>query len=383
MNFDNTKILESFSNLVGFKDSAKYPLPSDLKASESGLFYNSVHPQLTPAKLYSIRTDLNDTDATTDAEAYAEFLQAVRDAVILDIANKFVIEKIINKSTTPDPKFQRTLFRGAGNIASAVKGSGNFAGLLIRPIADKFFNLSIKKLGFQGTEAGVITIYLLNLGTQELIDFVDIDYTNPKNMQYFDVDFLLKSYDPDKGINGAPYFLCYDQDQYSGAAIGQNLLSCNSCSTTTDALTKIIYDKYMKIVPATHRNNMNGEIMQFSNLSYSTTDSFGLNVEISGGCDFTDLLIDNRQMFAPYLQYSVAMRLIEELLNNAGGLISRPNSNFNPDSLRLSMYGDGTGKNGLIAEKNAMFTALQISTEGITSVCLKCNNKGTLKVSYL
>jgi hypothetical protein len=120
--------------------------------------------------------------------------------------------------------------------------------------------------------------------------------------------------------------------------------------------------------------------MQLSNLSFNTTDSFGLNIEISGGCDFTNLLIDNRQMFAPYLQYSVAVRLIDELLNNAGGLISRPNSNFNPDNLRLALYGDGTGKNGLIAEKNAMFKALQISTEGITSVCLKCNNKGTIKV---
>ena len=112
-------------------------------------------------------------------------------------------------------------------------------------------------------------------------------------------------------------------------------------------------------------------------LNYTNTSNYGINVEISVGCDLTDFIISQRSMFANCLQMQVAYNLLRTMAMNPDVRVNRNQSNVSRMDILYELDGNTQGrKSGLGWELEKAYRALSLDTAGIDGICLPCNNHG-------
>lgn len=378
MRYDKTAVLAAFRPLIGFKSNEKYPLTEDLTTSESGLYFNSVHAILKNLKTVSdCAPDANSSDGETVDDRRELWLSELRDDAILKAIDTVLNEKIV-RGQSSDLFTKRTIFAN-GNINNILNPSGRFVGFKILPVNDNYTRFRIRRIGFQGTEAGTIPILLINSNKNDgFVDHLDIVYTTPNSVQTFDCDFEINQYD----YAGGEWFLCYDQSQYSGKAIFNKLnfnpaVHCSSCGHTTFDLTKIILNKFMQIYPA----SIKADLVYLDNESYTQEwdNNFGLNFEIEGTCDYTKILVDNKDLFTNYIHYLGGISLVREIITNANVVLSRNQSNADSKSseLRYDIEGDPKNPTGSLNwNMQKAFEAIQMDLNGKSIFCFTNDNRG-------
>lgn len=378
MRFNPETILEAYRPLVGFNSNDKYPLPIGLTTTESGMLFNSVHAIL--GNLKTVNDSAPDESATgeLDTDTRREvWLSDIRDAAILNVVNRILDEKVATKQAK-DLFSKKNLFFGAGNISNTVTNQNKIVGFKIVPYNDNYTRFRIRKIGFQGTIAGQITIVLVNSNSQDIIDSLIIDYTKPNSVQMFDCDFLIDQYTH----NGGKWFLGYDQAQYSGKAIYQGWASCGSCGMNTTDFTKGVLNQYMRIYPASVDNSLpNWNELNFSD---EADNNFGLNFEIEGYCDYTKLLVDNKSLFANYIKYIGGIALLRSILTNANATANRNQALAGANYDRIMYDIDGNSENkesSLTYAASTALKAIHINLEGHSAFCFAVNNTNRAKHS--
>ena len=119
------------------------------------------------------------------------------------------------------------------------------------------------------------------------------------------------------------------------------------------------------------------EILDIAVLNYTNTSNYGINVEISVGCDLTDFIISQRSMFANCLQMQVAYNLLRTMAMNPDVRVNRNQSNVSRMDILYELDGNTQGrKSGLGWELEKAYRALSLDTAGIDRICLPCNNHG-------
>jgi hypothetical protein len=119
------------------------------------------------------------------------------------------------------------------------------------------------------------------------------------------------------------------------------------------------------------------ELPDIADLVYTNTSNYGLNVEISVGCDLTDYIISQRRMFAEVLQKQVAYNALRTMAMNPEVRVNRNQSNVSRMDILYELDGNTQGReSGLGVELNKAYEALEIDVDGIDRICLTCNNHG-------
>lgn len=372
--FNRTTIATEGSDLVGWRQPATSTTLSDhLTVSQSGLYVND---------LRGIDFTLIEDGLSNDYSTVNDYLTVVQESEIVSLVYDFMAAAK-SKLGSRELLSNFDVTNGPADFTDLSTKNARFVGWLIKPTRSNNIRTIIKKIGLQLNTAETVRIFLYETSQQSAIKTFDFSYTTPLSLQWNQVVDWIVDYRGDYGTNQQYVLGYYEYNpnnplsyQMTGRAV-QYDFDCG-CSNSP----KRYFGRYVEIqpieIPVAYHNYSGGEYLlpKFDTLpSFYVTKSYGLFAKVNVGCDITDVLIDNIDVFAKAFQYRVAVRVL-------GDYLSSLKINTTNDSKRIrevaeyskNMYesllhgwSDSTGRyhRGLMED-------IVIDFSGIDNVCLPC-----------
>jgi len=381
MMYDLDTVIAALKNRVGFRSTPEIPLDADLSQSDTGLYFNDVHVQLTP-NIFKATTPSainNDPDEEVRRNKY---LTEIRNGQIANVINQFLTTKII-RGTTTGTEMSRPLFNSGSSSKNLSPKIDSIVGWRFSIGSDSNMRTKIKRVSFQGTASGLITLNLYNSGLG-IVDSIILDYDTPGKVKWFETAFDFKNYDPASNYSSSDWFLGYDCNAYSGQAIKAGQTWGSNCFGWCSVSYRIMKGNGIWLMPASFQNSQGYDI---ANLSYNCDDNHGLNLDIWSGCDYTQFIADNAAngIFDNAIYINVGVKLLSLIVNNPSTNIFRETSNVESklNFLRMELVGNkDAGVNGLYQDAKDSIEAIHANTEGLSSRCFKKDDRGKISVSY-
>ena len=421
--------------MVGWEQSYNpaTAIEESLTQSESGLTFQAAHPLCT---LENVRNIMPDDwgyqyPAWNNATAYAEgakvshenviwiakaantgsepaennadwavynmlsdYLHHLTNQGINTTIQQFIQDKQLREETK-NLLERRAFFDGAARLQNFLSPSGKIVGFEIIPVRAMGVTMKIERIGLQmigGT--GPVRLYLFHSSQVAPMQVIDVDFTNEKGgFQWFTPNTPIylpyikgTSVDEQGNDAGGAWFLCYNQNELPDGMRALNVsrdwskAPCQTCLgyglESWKEMTKYLQvSPFCTAAPADFEEYP--EMFDIGTLAYTMTMNYGLNCEITVGCDITDFIISQRQIFATALQKQVAANVLRTIAMNPDVRVNRNQVNVTRDELLYELDGAPQGKpSGLMYELKQAYKALSFDTRGIDRVCLKCNNHG-------
>ena len=184
----------------------------------------------------------------------------------------------------------------------------------------------------------------------------------------------------------------YSENTYSGG-IGQKYLlgyfeddlTCNAIKMEFNQSLKnfSVFGKYMAVYPiAIPSSKLDGvklpsDMLNLAN--YLTEDTHGLYFKFTANCDYTNLIKDNIDLFAQVLQYSIALRILQDAVASVGDGVHNSTKDaamVEWKSLIAKYSGELNGGYMSISDKQSIYKKgliqlLTLDFSGIDQVCMK------------
>lgn len=415
-------IQDKMLHLVGWKQSydlSDIMLSSNLTQTESGMYFQQIHPLLTLDNLRSIAPDfqnynwqvhdankayksgevvrvddslykaLQDVPAETgilDSEYWAEtnpfseWLEEKTKASIVKLVNKFINMKLADKATKSLIE-NKILFDGTGRLTNKIENRNRLVGFEIDTVRSKGVTVKIDKIGLQMTKPGSYTIYIFHSSNPEPIYTLTFEKTKANNLEWFKPkDDILLPYESANTDAGGSWYLVYKQSELpeNAQAIYKDrdwsTGPCKACSRS-EFLAYQAWSRYIEVHPfyISEDEEFDPEIMNFT-----YDKNYGINLEVSAYCDLTDFIIKQRAMFQDVLSKQVAIDFLREFAYNPNVRTNRHSINASKLDILVELDGDSNSmrQSGLSYELDIALKALSISTQGLDRVCLPCVNNG-------
>lgn len=432
-------ITEALFNVVGWYNSfnPKKTIDDKLTTSESGLFFQDAHPLMTLDNVIATMPDefqlsypqwiisqpyrkgqkvwhinsvwvaLQDnvgfeppaSDFNNDYsidfggeywKAYnimSDYLTIQTKAGIAQVVQTFLQMKGLLRETK-DLLERRTFFDGSGRLANTQANQGKLVGMEINPVRAMGVTAKIERIGLQMTGAkGKVRVYLFHSSQRDPIKSIDLDITKGDgSFQWFSVKDWFMPYISDGNNSGGSWYLVYNQNDLPDGMTAINATKdwsrepCMTCNPGSVAAWREL-TKYLLISPfKTHAYEtfeQYPELWDIEDNIYTNTCNYGINVEVSVGCDLTDFIIEQRAMFATVIQRQVAAMLLRTMAMNPDVRVNRNQSNVSQQSILYELDGNPQGREtGLGYELKKGYEALELNTRGIDRICLTCRPVG-------
>lgn len=375
-------IKEKFINLLGWRqhhDLYKCKINDELTKSESGQYYQDIHPLLTIDNIMSIAPVFDEENKDV---MFSDWLRVKTEASILHAIESYYSNKLANK-TINNILESKILFDGAGRMTDVVRNTNSIAGFELIPVRAEGVTLRIEKIGLQFNQNGKITLYVFHSSNPEPIKTIEVEYTKNGGIQWLEQSDLYLPYISESTDAGGSWFICYNQKELPEGmkAIEKNRdwskEPCRSCSRV-DYANWQAWSKYLEVhpfkVPATDEVKM----WDISDNLYTYTTNYGLNLQVIMECDLTDILVSQRRSFQNVIGLQLAADMIREFAYNPNFRINRMQQNFSRNELLYELDGDSQGynKSGILHRLEKAMEALSIDTTGINRVCMPCRSEG-------
>ena len=304
----------------------------------------------------------------------------------------FIQEKQLQQETR-NLLERRTFFDGAARMAATIDPTGKIVGFEIVPVRAMGVTTKIERIGLQMIGAtGTVKLYLFHSSQVAPMREIELTFTNTHGgFQWFtptEPIYLpyIPSVDGDGNDAGGAWFLCYNQNELPAGMRALNVSKdwsvepCQTClGGSIDSWRQMT--KYLQVSPfgihAPEDFAEYPEMFDIGLIGYTNTMNYGLNLEISVGCDLTDFIISQRQIFATVIQKQVAANVLRTIAMNPDVRVNRNQVNVTRDELLYELDGNPTGRaTGLGYELKQAYKALSIDTRGLDRICLQCNNHG-------
>lgn len=436
-------IQEKLLHLIGWEqnyDTSDLKISDALTVSESGLYFQQIHPLLTLQNMSCIAPDFknmtfeeynaekpyskgnvikygsllykalqNSTGKQPDIESeywvetnpFSEWLESKTKASIQKSIARYCNEKIA-QGTYKTLCENRTLFDGTGRLVDVVKNKKNLVGFEIVPIRAKGVTTKINKIGLQFTEPGEYTLYLMHSSMDAPVKIIKLNKIRKNSIEWFSLNDVYLPYQSEDNDAGGSWYLCYFQSELpeGSQAIRKDKdwskEPCNSCSRR-EYLAWMAWSKYIEVHPFfVNEELINGmqddfnddfnndfskqpiHLWDVENNQYTYDNNYGLNLEITISCDITDFIIEQRMLFQDIIAKQVAVDMLREFAYNANVRTNRHSINASRLDILYEVDGDSSSmkKSGLSYQLDMAFKAIKLSTEGIDRVCLPCKNNG-------
>lgn len=436
-------IQEKLLHLIGWEqnyDTSDLKISDALTVSESGLYFQQIHPLLTLQNMSCIAPDFknmtfeeynaekpyskgnvikygsllykalqNSTGKQPDIESeywvetnpFSEWLESKTKASIQKAISRYCNEKIA-QGTYKTLCENRTLFDGTGRLVDVVKNKKNLVGFEIVPIRAKGVTTKINKIGLQFTEPGEYTLYLMHSSMDAPVKIIKRNKIRKNSIEWFSLNDVYLPYQSGDNDAGGSWYLCYFQSELpeGSQAIRKDKdwskEPCNSCSRR-EYLAWMAWSKYIEVHPFfVNEELINGmqddfnddfnndfakqpiHLWDVENNQYTYDNNYGLNLEITISCDITDFIIEQRMLFQDIIAKQVAVDMLREFAYNANVRTNRHSINASRLDILYEVDGDSSSmkKSGLSYQLDMAFKAIKLSTEGIDRVCLPCKNNG-------
>nr|UWI28238.1 MAG: hypothetical protein [Bacteriophage sp.] len=430
------EIQDALLHVVGWEqsfDPAK-AIDTYLTQTESGLYYQGAHPLLTldnmaaimpddwgyqypewnSRETYSAGTivqyDLNGNDDELYWESIrdnntneipgesvlfwktynilSDFLERVTRNGIATAIQTFTQIKQLDKETR-NLLERRTFFDGAGRIRATLQNTHKLVGFEIVPVRALGVTAKIEKIGLQMTGGtGIVKMYLFHSSQIDPIKTFDLDF-QVKNggFQWFTLEDCFLPYISKDNNSGGSWFLCYNQDELPQGMEAINVSKdwsrepCGTCNIGSVEVWREL-TKYLQVTPFMYNAPETfaeyPELWDIAYTMYTNTQNYGLNCEITVGCDLTDFIISQRQIFQDVIQKQVAVIALRALAMNPNVRVNRYQSNATRTDILYELDGNTSGvrPGGLGYQLKKAYEALKLDTQGLDRVCLSCNNRG-------
>lgn len=430
------EIQDALLHVCGWEQSynPKEAIDSDLTRSESGLMFQGAHPLLTldtmraimpddwgyqypewnSRETYSAGTivqyDLNGNDDELYWESIrdnntneipgesvlfwkpynilSDFLERVTRNGIATAIQTFTQIKQLDKETR-NLLERRTFFDGAGRIRATLQNTHKLVGFEIVPVRALGVTAKIEKIGLQMTGGtGIVKMYLFHSSQIDPIKTFDLDF-QVKNggFQWFTLEDCFLPYISKDNNSGGSWFLCYNQDELPQGMEAINVSKdwsrepCGICNIGSVEVWREL-TKYLQVTPFMYNAPETfaeyPELWDIAYTMYTNTQNYGLNCEITVGCDLTDFIISQRQIFQDVIQKQVAVIALRALAMNPNVRVNRYQSNATRTDILYELDGNTSGvrPGGLGYQLKKAYEALKLDTQGLDRVCLSCNNRG-------
>jgi hypothetical protein len=429
------EICEALKNVCGWEqsyDPAK-AIDDNLTQTESGLYFQGAHPLLTLDSMAAIMPDDwgiqypvwdaltqwkqnkvvqygNDTNGnklfwkakadnvgeepTEDSlfwskyNILSDFLERMTRNGIATAIQTFTQIKQLDKETR-NLLERRTFFDGAGRIRATLQNNHKLVGFEIVPVRAMGVTAKIEKIGLQMTGGtGVVRMYLFHSSQIDPIKTFDLNFTVTNGgFQWFSLNDCYLPYISDKNNAGGAWFLCYNQDELPAGMEAINVSKdwsrepCGTCNMGSVEVWREL-TKYLQVTPFMYNAPETfaeyPELWDIAYTMYTRTQNYGLNCEITIGCDLTDFIISQRQIFQTVIQRQVAAIALRTLAMNPNVRVNRNQSNATRMDILYELDGNTSGvrPGGLGYDLKKSYEALQIDTQGLDRICLACNNRG-------
>ena len=429
------EICEALKNVCGWEqsyDPAK-AIDDNLTQTESGLYFQGAHPLLTLDSMAAIMPDDwgiqypvwdaltqwkqnkvvqygNDTNGnklfwkakadnvgeepTEDSlfwskyNILSDFLERMTRNGIATAIQTFTQIKQLDKETR-NLLERRTFFDGAGRIRATLQNNHKLVGFEIVPVRAMGVTAKIEKIGLQMTGGtGVVRMYLFHSSQIDPIKTLDLNFTVTNGgFQWFPLTDCYLPYISDKNNAGGAWFLCYNQDELPAGMEAINVSKdwsrepCGTCNMGSVEVWREL-TKYLQVTPFMYHAPETfaeyPELWDIAQTLYTRTQNYGLNCEITIGCDLTDFVISQRAIFQTVIQRQVAAIALRTLAMNPNVRVNRNQSNASRTDILYELDGNTSGvrPGGLGYDLKKAYEALRIDTQGLDRICLSCNNRG-------
>lgn len=420
-------IQEKLLHLIGWEqnyDTQELKIADALTVSESGLYFQQVHPLLTLQSISSIAPDFKnivyseysnekhydkgsivkydgnlykslqqttgnlptDQEFWSETNPLSEWLEGKTKASIQKAIVRYCNEKIA-KGTYRTLCENRTLFDGTGRLTDIIANKNNLVGFEIVPIRSKGVTTRINRIGIQTDGVGEIKLFLYHSSTELPVKVITVNKTS-KGFQWLVIPDLYLPYESEETESGGSWYLMYEQSKLGNMhAIRKDKdwskEPCNSCSRR-EMQAWMAWSKYLEI----HPFKISEESLQYKedkpllwdieNNMYTYDNNYGLNLDVSVNCDITDFIIEQRMLFQDVIAKQVAVDMLREFAYNPNVRTNRHSINASRVDILYEIDGDSSSmkKSGLSYQLDLSFKAIELSTEGIDRVCLPCKNNG-------
>lgn len=423
-------IQEKLLRLIGWEqnyDTSDLKISDALTVSESGLYFQQIHPLLTLQNMSCIAPDFNnitfpeynsekeyskgnvvdyqgtqykalqkaqgkqpdiESEYWVETNLFSEWLESKTKASIQKAIARYCNEKTVEGTNKPLCE-SRTLFDGTGRLVDTVKNKKNLVGFEIIPVRAKGVTTKINKICLQFTKAGEYTLYLMHSSMDAPVKIIKLNKMRDNSAEWFTVDDLYLPYQSEYNDAGGSWYLCYFQSELpeGSQAIRKDKdwskEPCGSCSRR-ELITWMAWSKYLEIHPFfVNEELINTEdeslhLWDVENNQYTYDNNYGLNLEVTVSCDITDFIVEQRMMFQDVIAKQVAVDMLREFAYNSNVRTNRHSINASRLDILYEVDGDSSSmkKSGLSYQLDMAFKAIKLSTSGIDRVCLPCRNNG-------
>ena len=423
-------IQEKLLRLIGWEqnyDTSDLKISDALTVSESGLYFQQIHPLLTLQNMSCIAPDFNnitfpeynsekeyskgnvvdyqgtqykalqkaqgkqpdiESEYWVETNLFSEWLESKTKASIQKAIARYCNEKTVEGTNKPLCE-SRTLFDGTGRLVDTVKNKKNLVGFEIIPARAKGVTTKINKICLQFTKAGEYTLYLMHSSMDAPVKIIKLNKIRDNSAEWFTVDDLYLPYQSEDNDAGGSWYLCYFQSELpeGSQAIRKNKdwskEPCGSCSRR-ELLAWMAWSKYLEIHPFFVNEeliNIEDESLHLwdvENNQYTYDNNYGLNLEVTVSCDITDFIVEQRMMFQDVIAKQVAVDMLREFAYNSNVRTNRHSINASRLDILYEVDGDSSSmkKSGLSYQLDMAFKAIKLSTSGIDRACLPCRNNG-------
>lgn len=415
-------IQDKLLHLVGWKqnyDLSNITLSDNLTKTESGMYFQQIHPLITLDNLQSIapdfqnynwqvydtnkayksgevvriedslykalqnvpiKTSISDADYWIETNPFSEWLEDKTKASIVKLVNKFINMKLADKASKSLIE-NKTLFDGTGRLTNKIENRNRLVGFEIDTVRSKGVTVKIDKIGLQMTEPGSYTIYIFHSSNPEPIYTLTFEKTKANSLEWFKPkDGILLPYESVNTDAGGSWYLVYKQSELpeNAQAIYKDrdwsTGPCKACSRS-EFLAYQAWSKYIEVHPfyISEDEEFDPEAMNFT-----YDKNYGINLEVSAYCDLTDFIIKQRAMFQDVLSKQVAIDFLREFAYNPNVRTNRHSINASKLDILAELDGDSSSmrQSGLSYELDIALKALSISTQGLDRICMPCVNNG-------
>ena len=423
------EIQSALAALVGWEQSYNpaNEIDDSLTQSESGLTFQGAHPLVTLENIRAIMPDdwgyqypewsagtayaagakvshngkiWQAQSASTGAEPaegaaewavynmLSDYLRRLTANGINTAIQTFLQEKQLTQETRSLLE-RRTFFDGAARLQAIIDPRSKIVGFEIVPVRAMGVTTKIERIGLQmrgGT--GKVRLYLFHSSQFAPMQVIDLNFTNTNGgFQWFTpADPIYLPYIDTGNDAGGAWFLCYNQNDLPDGMRALNVSKDWSVEPCQTCLGGSIegwrqMTKYMQVSPfavnAPEGFADDPEMFDIGELSYTNTMNYGLNCEVSVGCDITDFIISQRGIFASVVQKQVAVNALRTMAMNPDVRVNRNQVNVTRDEILYEVDGNPQGRaSGLGYELRQAYKALSLDTRGLDRICLQCNNHG-------
>lgn len=364
--YNATQVKAGLIDLIGWRQNVDITgrQLTDVTTSDSGIYYNDEHPLLTFANLQSIAPEfnkLNDGTNTNYNTRFSEWLKQRTEAGILRALDRWLNEK--SKIRTAKGLLAAApVFKNTSNVMSLDTDNSKIVGHVVDLLPSKSLRLTIDSIALQLSGDQTLTVSLYEVGQATAIVSQAFVYTGNGSVQWF-TPTATWELDGNK-----TYYITYDQNDLTGQSVnsiyGQTSEFSGDCAK---------YARFMSFEATTFT-----PAMLTGDRALGNGTNYGLNYKVSVKCDYTDFILEQKDLFKTAISKQVAIDLLRELAYNANTRENRNSTNIDYQKIMYEIEGDSTGvkKSGLEMQLQRALDSIQFDYTNIDTICLPCKKRG-------